>query len=76
MKRAAVVAIAVAVGIGVGIVGASTVRFWGPIEQVTLTSLSPDDRVRVSLVEKPRGPVDRNFRVADRWFGCLAKNGI
>jgi len=63
MKRAAVVAIAVAVGIGVGIVGASTVRFWGPIEQVTLTSLSPVDRVRVSLVEKPRGPVDRNFEL-------------
>jgi hypothetical protein len=61
MKRAAVVAVAVAVRMAVGILVASVARFLGPVERVTLTSLSPDDRVRVSLVEKPKGLVDRNF---------------
>lgn len=32
-------------------------------EQVTLTSLSPDDLLRVRLVEVPAGMIDRNFEL-------------
>jgi len=47
------------VGAG-GVEAVRVVRSWPGSEQVTLTSLSPDDAVRVNVVELPHF-VDRNF---------------
>ena len=57
--------LAFAVGACVGAAGVEAVRVMrsphGP-ERVTLTSLSPDDAVRVSVVERPH-LIDRNFEL-------------
>jgi hypothetical protein len=53
-------------GIGVGVVltiVATSLPFSHPREQVTLTSLAPDERLRVRLVEAPSNFIDRNFEL-------------
>ena len=58
----AVAAITFLVGIGIGIV--MTVSMCrGRGERLTLTSLSPDDHLRVRLVEVSSGRIDRNFEL-------------
>jgi hypothetical protein len=51
-------------GVGVGVVlilVATSLPFDPPRERLTLTSLSPDERLRVNLVEAPGNFIDRNF---------------
>jgi len=60
-----------AAGMLAGVVGVYTAWFlrfpYGP-ERVTLTCLSPDDAVRVSVVERP-SLLDRNFELRLEHFG-------